>query len=288
MNHAEMHHHSIDHPAATPLSADPTFSIDALFNQLFGSFSNGIEVMLIVLCIAFWLFKSKLWQKHPYLAWGTAALFFISMHPLTDSIARHFVWLHCLQSSVIHHLIPLVLLLSQFKPATPATSSYQATTKHATLLVITSIVTFNLMSLIWVLPSLHLRLMHDSLLYSSMKWAMALTGIFLCQSMLLFQQQRQIAYLNYNQFNLLMLLPQAIIGIWLMLSLPMYAMPAGMQHDLPQQFMQWIPQFSLQLDQIIGGAILCAASALFMFIDFKRRRHSFQHLHALHLNKETV
>lgn len=281
MNHAEIHHHS-----ATTISSDPTFSIDVFFSQIFGSFSNGIELVLIVLCIGFWLFKSKLWQKHPYLTFSTAALFFISMHPLTDSIARHYVWLHCLQSSVIHHLIPLVLLVSQFKAS--ATITQQVAPKNATVLVITSIVSFNLMSLIWVLPSLHLRLMHDNLLYSSMKWAMALTGILLCQSMLLFKQQRHIAHLNYNQFNLLMLLPQAIIGIWLMLSLPLYAMPPGMQHDLPQQFMHWIPQFSLQLDQIIGGAILCVASALFLLIDFKRRRHSFQHLHALHLNKETV
>lgn len=289
MNHSDMPHDHMMMDQQT-LSAPPqTHALDLHhphLNTSFWTLSNSIELVLIVLFIVFFILKRQKWQQHPFTLSLTALLFLISMHPLTDSIARHSVWLHCLQSSLIHHLIPFALLVTLPPNVTTYPSQPSATTAR---LLIFSIVAFNLMSFMWILPALHLRLMQDALLYSAMKWGMALTGILLCQTMQAFNHYKNIAGLNYQNFNLLMLVPQALIGLTLMLLPPLYAMPeALMHHEHMQMFAQLMPQLSEQHDQLVGGLILSMASFLFLLMDLKRRHTFFQFRSSSSLDKEVA
>lgn len=289
MNHSDMPHDHMMMDQQT-LSAPPqTHALDLHhphLNTSFWTLSNSIELVLIVLFIVFFILKRQKWQQHPFILSLTALLFLISMHPLTDSIARHSVWLHCLQSSLIHHFIPFALLATLPTNATTYPNQPSATTSH---LLIFSIVGFNLMSFMWILPALHLRLMQDALLYSAMKWGMALTGILLCQAMQAFNYYKNIAGLNYQNFNTLMLFPQVLIGLALMLLPSLYAMPETlMHHEHIPMLAQWMPQLSEQHDQMVGGLILCMASLLFLFMDLKRRHTFFQFRFSSTLNKEVA
>lgn len=285
MNHSEMTH---DHMmmdqqihVAQSHQLDP-HHVD--LNISFWTLSNSFELILIVLFIVFFILKRQKWKQHPFILSLTALLFFISMLPLTDSIVRHSVWLHCLQSSLIHHLIPFALLATL--PTKVMAYPNQPSTTTSSLIIF-SILTFNLMSFMWILPALHLRLMQDALLYSVMKWGMALTGILLCQSMQAFNYYKKIAGLNYQNLNMLMLLPQALIGLALM-SLPtLYAMPETLMHQQHMQIVaQVMPQLSAQQDQILGGLILSIASLLFLFMDIKRRHSFFKYTTLSPINKE--
>ena len=285
MNHSEMTH---DHMmmdqqihVAQSHQLDP-HHVD--LNTSFWTLSNSFELILIVLFIVFFILKRQKWQQHPFILSLTTLLFFMSMLPLTDSIARHSVWLHCLQSSLIHHLIPFALLATL--PTKVMAYPNQPSTTTSSLLIF-SILTFNLMSLMWILPALHLRLMQDALLYSVMKCGMALTGILLCQSMQAFNYYKKIAGLNYQNLNMLMLLPQALIGLALMSLPPLYAMPETLMHQQHMQIVaQLMPQLSAQQDQIIGGLILSIASLLFLFMDIKRRHSFFKYTTLSPINKE--
>ncbi len=240
----------------------------------FWNLSNTIELIFILCFVGLFILKRKKRLGNPFIITITSILFFVSMHPITDSIARHSVWLHCLQSSFIHHLIPLALLIT----LPPQNTSYiKQPLSNITYLLVFSIVVFNIMSLMWILPALHLQLMQDALLYSMMKWAMVFTGILLCWSMQAFNHYKKIAGLNYKQFVVIMLFPQAIIGILLVFLPPLYVMPSAlMQHAHVSEFIHILPKFSEQQDQFLGGIILISASLLFLIVDIKRRRTSLQ------------
>ncbi|KAA8732448.1 hypothetical protein F4V57_10295 [Acinetobacter qingfengensis] len=287
MSHSEMPHQHTGlaqhHSTMTEVSTGLTIQ---QHTHTFWTISNSIEIIIIFIVIGVWMVRAKVWRQHPYIFVTITFLFVISMHPVTDSIARHSVWLHCLQSSLIHHLIPLLLLLSQTPKATVI--SNRPASKTMVGLLIFSLVTFNLMTLMWLLPSLHVRLMQDALLYSMMKWAMVITGILLCKSMQLFNQNLYIARLNYNQFNALMLMPQVFIGIALMILPPLYAMPESiMQHDA-HSIISYLPQLSLQMDQVFGGLLLLLAIILFLLIDIKRRRNDLNLSTSMHIHKEII
>ncbi len=288
MNHSNAHHeqmeisqHSIDVVQNTNyvgMHHDSTITS-------FWTLSNSVEVALIVLFIIFFI-KNSTWKSHKFTLSLTAIIFFVSMHPMVDSLARHSIWLHCLQSSLVHHLVPLALLFS-----ITITNNKNAQPKvYTTGLIIFSIITFNLMSLMWVLPSLHMQLMENGLLYSAMKWAMALTGILLCKAMLSFNHSSQIAGLNYKQFSILMLAPQMLIGLTLMLLPPLYPMPEDMMLHLAQTvpLAQYLPHLSESMDQILGGLLLLIATLIFLVIDLKRRRHDFSLSTPLSMHKEIV
>lgn len=288
MNHSEMQH---DHTAMMHHASDlaQTHSDTHIMQSIsnFWSWSNSVETVLILLVIAFFILNKDAWQKHKILLGLTALVFFVSMHPLVDSIARHSVWLHCLQSSLIHHLLPLALLLTQANKIMP--SQMQANLK-TTVLVILSLFTFNMMSLMWILPSLHMQLMENGVLYSAMKWGMAITGILLCKTMLSFNQYQRIAGLNYGQFTSLMLLPQALIGVALMILPPLYLMPEAMMQHLVHTvaLAQYMPNLSEQFDQFLGGLFFVLASLMFILIDLKRRQHAFSMMIAMPISKEHI
>ncbi|MFW1938574.1 hypothetical protein ACG9XX_14730 [Acinetobacter baumannii] len=143
MNHEHMHmsHHSIDTAMVSGhASTHPETTVSSLW-----TFSNSIETVLIVLFIGFVILKSDAWKNHKLILSLTAVWFFLSMHPLTDSLARHSVWLHCLQSSLIHHLLPLALFLSIHTQTAQVHAQPQV--KTAGLMII-NIITFNLMSFV--------------------------------------------------------------------------------------------------------------------------------------------
>lgn len=234
---------------------------------------NTFEIGLIVLFIALFIFKKDLWQQHKLALSGISALFFVSMLPFVDSLARHSVWLHCLQSSLVHHLIPF-LLIAVLHPFTKSRFGTPAPQRTQVMFFI-SLVSFHLMSVMWLLPSLHLALMENGVLYSAMKWAMAITGLMLCQTMLDFQRYTSIAKINYQQFSVLMLIPQLIIGLTLMIAPPLYVMPESMMHHTASL----LPHLSQQADQVLGGVILILASLLFMGLDLYRRQSSLNLYH---------
>lgn len=289
MNHSAMQHEQIMNHQIQVVSSNIN-DIGIHQHHLPSSFwtlFNSIEIIFIALIIVLFIFKRNQWQRHPFITSLTALFFFLSMNPITDSIARHSIWLHCLQSSFVHHLIPLTMLITISPQKSILSERPSIRTNHLTIV---NIIAFNAMSLMWILPTLHLRLMQDALLYSAMKWAMVLTGVFLCSTIQAFNNYKIISGLTYQNFNLLVLLPQLIIGLALMILPPLYAMPSElMQHAHFNSLAQILPDLSEQHDQMIGGFILILASTLFVLLDSQRRHKFFKFTPSLpSIHKEVI
>lgn len=229
------------------------------------------ELCLIAALLGFLVADRKAWQTHPILASCAVFVFLVGLHPGLDAVARHSVWLHSLQSLMIHHLGPMLLLLAGFNPfrSTPRFNRGLGSTP-AMLLVILSFIG---MTLLWLSPGLHLSLMESARLYSVMKWSMALSGLLLCN---LVTAPEWNGLRRRTAINIAVALPQSAVGLYLTSVAPLYAMPGCI---MPPP--SWLPLLDPFEDQFLGGALLIVASALFFLPDATgRMRHPTEALPA--------
>lgn len=144
------------------------------------------------------------------------------------------------------------------------------------------------MSALWVWPELHLALMTNAVFYSGMKWAMALTGLWLCHA-LTGPSGACTARPAAHQLGLAMAVPQVVTGLYLMCSTLLYLMPACVAVDEGWQgeLLQWVSQWHPLHDQRAGGVLLVAAAVIFYVWDV-RRRHPAAEPVAPHFLSERV
>lgn len=222
------------------------------------------ELLLIVALVGSIMADRQAWQKHPVLTASAGLLFFAGMYPGLDAVARHSVWLHSLQSLMIHHLGPLLMLFAGINPCRiiPGSSRVFGSTP-ATILVLFS---FTGMTLLWLSPDLHVTLMESAGLYSLMKWGMALSGILLCNVVAGQNNAVSRDILRGVAFNIAIAAPQTAAGIYLMTSPPLYPMPGCITPPV-----NWPPLLDAVPDQRLGGGLLIVASGIFFFGDLMGR-----------------
>lgn len=199
------------------------------------------------------------WKRTPLLSSAAVLVLVIGMLPAFDIAARQSVWLHCLQSALIHHVAPILLLLAAANQPARAVTVWDG--RLMRLLVVLG---FGVMSGIWMLPQLHLRLMNDPDLYVLMKWAMALSGVFLCRFMARDCQHGDILPGRRLSFSLSVAVPQLLVGLALLIVPPLYVMPA---HHMAHMDGMMESAFSPQLDQSLGGLLLCMSAFLLLWAD---------------------
>jgi hypothetical protein len=180
---------------------------------------------------------------------GAALVLAIGMAPPLDEIARQSVLLHALQSGLIHQIAPVILAVLGFRPGARVLARLgpYAAGRVVAALGLGHVV----MALLWVWPPLHLPLMQSALLYSAMKWAMALTGLmFWCAIP---------APVGRSIPVLLTALPQAAVGLLLVVLPPLYPMIcATMPNTIPP--LDWVLALDATSDQAAGGAVLLLAA----------------------------
>lgn len=211
----------------------------------------------------------KGWNRQPLLLGGAALVFFLGMQPALDLAARHSVWLHCLQNALIRHLAPILLLFAVARE--PISQASFGEEKRGVRMWV--VVAFGAMSGVWMLPQLHQRLMDDATLYSLMKWGMAVSGLWLCRVMGRYCQSADIPWYKQWSFSLAVALPQLLVGLMLVFSAPLYAMPVQ-----PMAYLHGMEMtacgMSAQLDQTIGGALMGLSALLLLWADRVIQRKS--------------
>ncbi|MGF6127791.1 hypothetical protein QF019_003002 [Pseudomonas frederiksbergensis] len=217
-----------------------------------------VEWLAIVMFVCWTSGGPKGWKRQPLLLGGAALVFLLGMQPALDAVARHSVWLHCLQSALIHHLAPILLLFAVARePAAQARFR-----KEGWGVRIGVVVAFSAMSGIWMLPHLHQKLMNDATLYALMKWAMAVSGLWLCRVMGRDCRRADVPMHKQWTFSLAVALPQMLVGVLLVFSPPLYPMSGhSMMH------MHGADGLSAQLDQVLGGMLMCLSALLLLGAD---------------------
>ncbi|MDO8404112.1 MAG: cytochrome c oxidase assembly protein [Pseudomonas sp.] len=211
----------------------------------------------------------KGWNRQPVLLGGAALVFFLGMQPALDLAARHSVWLHCLQSALIHHLAPILLLFAVARE--PVSQARFVGGRRG--LRVWVVVAFGAMSGVWMLPQLHQRLMDDATLYALMKWGMAVSGLWLCRVMGRYCHSAYIPSYKQWSFSLAVALPQLLVGLMLLFSPPLYPMPVqpmAHQHGMEMT----AGGMGAQLDQSIGGALMGLSALLLLWADRVMQRKS--------------
>ena len=217
-----------------------------------------LELLPIAVFVCWVSGGPKGWKRQPLLLGGAALVFLLGMQPALDAAARHSVWLHCLQSALIHHLAPILLLFAVARePASEA-----GFTKEGRAVRIWVVIAFGAMSGVWMLPQLHQRLMDDATLYALMKWAMAVSGLWLCRVMGRYCQRADVPLRKQWSFSLGVALPQVLVGVMLLLSPPLYPM-----HGHSMMHMHGVGNMSAQLDQFLGGALMFLSALLLLWAD---------------------
>ncbi|MGF6513046.1 hypothetical protein ABH912_000512 [Pseudomonas sp. BT76 TE3572] len=199
-------------------------------------------------------------KRQPLLLGGAALVFLLGMQPALDAVARQSVWLHCLQSALIHHLAPILLLFAVARePAAPARFRKEGWGARIGVIIV-----FSAMSGVWMLPQMHQRLMDDATLYALMKWAMAISGLWLCRVMGRYCRSADVPLHKQWTFSLAVAvaLPQMLVGVLLVFSPPLYPMPG---HSMTS--MHGAEDLSVQLDQLLGGVLMCLSALLLLWAD---------------------
>lgn len=207
----------------------------------------------------------RAWRAHPACQAAGALLLWVGMQPSLDAVARQSLWLHSLQSACIHHAAPMLLALACGRAA-PRRGATVARRRASPLAATVLALAFAGMSGLWMLPSLHVRLMEDAQFYSAMKWGMALTGLLWCRVMVAFAGDPGIGPARYWAFSLGAAAPQVAVGIVLVVSLPLYPMICSASS---------VPVLDPVGDQRWSG-VLMACSALASAMADGWRRHELR------------
>ncbi|MFD0928431.1 cytochrome c oxidase assembly protein [Methylophilus glucosoxydans] len=234
------------------------------------------ELMAIAVFALLLINNRKACRASPGLMITAITTMVIGLMPQLDIVARHSVWLHCLQSALIHHVAPMLLLMAELKLPSKLNKPFAQilASPLASSLIMLS---FLAMSVMWVWPELHIQLMHDGSLYRAMKWAMAISGVLLCYAAAILYQQGFISSLRFWVFHLAITVPQVLVGILLMMAAPLYPMPQCLSktNGLVGVLIKLGQSLGPRADQALGGALLLISATLFFvlsnrFCDFLR------------------
>lgn len=125
------------------------------------------------------------------------------------------------------------------------------------------VIAFSAMSGVWMLPQLHQRLMDDATFYALMKWAMAVSGRWLCRVMGRYCRRADVPLHKQRMFSLAeVALSQILVGASLVFSPPLYPM-----HGHSMTHMHGGEGLSAQLDQLLGGVLMCLSALLLLWVD---------------------
>lgn len=231
--------------------------------------------VVVIITLQQWAVKRKLLAK-PGLFFTGNLVFLLGMLPWFDELARYSISLHSLQSVLVHHFAPL-LWISSLQHFQTANSKKDKTSSHWPTTLLMSL--FALLTWVWMLPSFHPLLMQSALVYSGMKWLMALSGLALCLSMLsLHHQTRYWQKLN----NITVVMPLLLWGLLMFIFPTMYSATHTDHHHhhmMMSTLPSWLQMSPLQ-DQFIGGLIFVVSGFLYwqsnaLSVTFSRHARRF-------------
>jgi len=200
-------------------------------------------------------------------------VFLTGMLPWFDALARYSIWLHSSQSVMVHHLAPL-LWISALQHHSARKPSNAVAASHWPLTLLMS--GFAVLTWVWMLPELHPLFMQSALLYSVMKWLMALSGIALCLMMI--QKHQQTSYWQ-NLTLLTVIMPLVLWGLLMLVFPNMYSETHSEPHHhhmMMNNLPDWL-QLSSVADQYLGGVIFVITGLAFLRVGasgIKLTRHA--------------
>ncbi|MDO8826167.1 cytochrome c oxidase assembly protein [Methylophaga sp.] len=211
--------------------------------------------VIFVITLHQWAVTNKLLSR-PLLFVAGNLVFLGGMLPWFDAVARYSVWLHSAQSVMVHHLAPLLWICGLRHHAMRSESNSIAASHWPVTLLMSS---FAILTWIWMLPALHPLFMQSAMLYSVMKWLMALSGIALCLTVI--RQHHQANY--WQKLNLVtVIMPLLIWGVLMFVFPAMYSATHSHAHHHHHMMMSNVPdwlQLSSVADQYLGGFIFILA-----------------------------
>lgn len=197
-------------------------------------------------------------------------LAWLAMLPAVDALARQALWIHAVQSAALHHLVPMLLV----RTWCDSDVSTARTRTAAAALQCCAAGLFGLLTVFWMLPTMHLRLMLSDECYTLMNWSMLLSGIWF------FSQCRR----DMSRRALLILAgaPQAAMGLTLTLSEPIYAVQMALCRSAPQPgiaLIQTMLRDALrpEQDQLLAGTLFLLSSSVFILSGLVRCPRSEQY-----------
>jgi hypothetical protein len=182
-------------------------------------------------------------------------VFLSGMLPWFDALARYSIWLHSAQSVMVHHLAPLLWICALQHQSTRSVTMNVAKSHWPFTILMSG---FAVLTWVWMLPSLHPLFMPSALLYSVMKWLMALSGIALCLMMI--RPHQQTSYWQ-NLTLLTVIMPLVVWGLLMLVFPNMYnETHSGSHHHhmMMNNLPDWL-QLSAVADQSLGGLIFILA-----------------------------
>jgi putative membrane protein len=243
----------------------------------------GWELMAIAVFAILLINNRKACRASPVLMSTAIATMVIGLMPQLDMVARHSVWLHSLQSTLIHHVAPMLLLMAELKFPSKLNKPFAHILASP---LVSSLIMFSFlaMSAMWVWPALHMQLMHDESLYRAMKWAMAISGVLLSYAAATLYQQGLLYSPRYWVLHVAITVPQVLIGILLMMATPLYPMPQCLSKmdGLVGVLTKLGQSLDPHTDQALGGALLLISAILFFAVSSRFRHFSLVSVTTIH------
>lgn len=204
------------------------------------------------------------------------ALSYAVLQTYVDFLSQHMFWIHRLQHLILHHVSPVLLVLSAPLPALRAGTPLAVRQglsraprwlrRPPTLLLrliqhpIVAPVLFIALIYFWLTPSIHFTAMLDARRYRLMNWSMLVDGVLFWWLMLAPRSEQGHAAISYPLRLVILPLiavPQVLIGAYIALvSRPLYSIYAvcgrafGISPMLDQQIgglLTWIPAAMMSL-----------------------------------------
>jgi hypothetical protein len=193
--------------------------MDALVAVLFAPGTAVRLTVLAVLCTACArLFPvSRKRRVLSACAWGLAAGAFL---PGLDALARSALWIHALQSLLLHHWVPQMIARERgpiFDPKLIGARTALPTWVAA--------VAFGGASIAWMLPPMHGWVMREDFAYLAMSISMLISGIFWHTSVSRWRKHRSE---NDLAIQIIAFCPQWLLGGYLLVTGPVYLFDMGL------------------------------------------------------------
>jgi hypothetical protein len=225
--------------------------------------------IVLVMLLYRWVHSHRLLVK-PSLFHFANLIFLLGMMPWFDSIARYSIWLHSMQSVMVHHLAPLLWIIALRHPVdVDANERDNKPSWHITgMFLLFAVFTWG-----WMLPAIHPLLMQSALVYSFMKWLMAMSGLALCFTML----SRTGSTHYWRWLNGLMVTsPLVLLGSMMLIFPDLYQSVHGTmhhQHMMMTSLPDWLHLAPYE-DQFFGGVIFIVTAYFYWIKETSSNRFS--------------
>jgi putative membrane protein len=146
----------------------------------------GVTAVTAILFIRGCLRRPFFFRQKLYFGFGLLSMYIVT-HTQVDYYAEHAFFVHQLQSLVLHHLGPFLIVLACPKDVLSAglpktgrrliSWGLEWRPVQSMLHPVIVVIVFTGMIIFWLLPSVHFIAMLDWRLYRLMNWSMVLTGL---------------------------------------------------------------------------------------------------------------